>query len=120
MAESVFFSSWELFSKALLDRFGPSAYDDPMEALTRLKKTFSVEDFKEKFEAISNRLRGISDHNYRHSNMSFPNSNVQKFASPSGNQQAGLGRDVKSPSSSAENFSRKAYVIIVILSGSRA
>lgn len=31
MAESVSFSSWELFSKVLQNRFGPS-YHDPVEA----------------------------------------------------------------------------------------
>ncbi|KAA8534844.1 hypothetical protein F0562_029940 [Nyssa sinensis] len=30
------FPSWESFVRALLIRFGPSAYEDPMEALTKL------------------------------------------------------------------------------------
>ncbi|KAF5471876.1 hypothetical protein F2P56_008640 [Juglans regia] len=61
-AESRQFTSWETFVRALLLRFGPTAYDDPMEALTRLKQTSSVAMYKAQFEALSNRLRGLSDH----------------------------------------------------------
>lgn len=43
-------------------RFGPTAYDDPMEALTRLKQTTSIAVYKAQFEALSNRLKGLSDH----------------------------------------------------------
>lgn len=50
--------------KALLIRFGPSCYDDPMEALTRLRQSGSVEDYKTQFESLSLRLRGLSD-NYK-------------------------------------------------------
>ena len=32
------FTSWEVFVQALQTRFGTTAYDDPMEALTRLKQ----------------------------------------------------------------------------------
>jgi hypothetical protein len=56
------FPSWEAFIKALLTRFGP-AYDDPMEALTRLRQTSTVAVYKAQFEALSNRLRGISEQN---------------------------------------------------------
>jgi hypothetical protein len=55
--------NWEVFTHALLDKFIPTCYDDPMESLARLKQVSSVEEYKESFEAISNRLRGISDHN---------------------------------------------------------
>jgi hypothetical protein len=48
-----------------MDKFGPTCYDDPMESLTRLKQTSSVEEYTKNFEAISNRLRGISNHNKR-------------------------------------------------------
>lgn len=51
---------WEGFTQALLTRFGPSSYDDPMESLTHLRQLGSVEDYKCKFEALSNRLRGLS------------------------------------------------------------
>ncbi|XP_042965413.1 uncharacterized protein LOC122299304 [Carya illinoinensis] len=60
--ESGQFTSWETFVRSLLMRFGPTAYDDPMEALTRLKQTSSVAAYKSQFEALSNRLRGLSEH----------------------------------------------------------
>jgi hypothetical protein len=49
--------NWETLTQGLLDRFGPSAYDDPMESLTRLKHRTFMEDYKGKFEVLSNRLR---------------------------------------------------------------
>lgn len=58
-----FLPTWEVFTQALLDMFGPSSYDDLVEALTRLKKQYSMEEYKGRFEALSNRLRGISKHN---------------------------------------------------------
>ena len=55
------FVTWENFVKALLLRFGSSTYEDPMEALTRLCQTSSVVNYKEQFEAISNRIRDLSE-----------------------------------------------------------
>ena len=52
-----------MLTQALLNRFGPSTYDDPMEYLSRLKQLSSVEEYKGRFEALSNRVRGIDDHN---------------------------------------------------------
>ncbi|XP_059449450.1 uncharacterized protein LOC132180588 [Corylus avellana] len=54
---------WTVLTQALLERFGPLGYDDLMEALSKLKQTTSVDDYKEKFEALSNRVRGIDDQN---------------------------------------------------------
>jgi hypothetical protein len=34
-----------------------------MEALSKLKQIISVDDYKERFEALSNRVRGVDDHN---------------------------------------------------------
>jgi hypothetical protein len=62
MSESNLFTSWEGFANALLTRFAPSSYDDTMETLMSLKQYSTVEDYKGKFEAISNKLRGISDY----------------------------------------------------------
>jgi hypothetical protein len=50
-------------TQALLERFGPSGYDDPMEALSKLKQTIIVDDYNERFEALSNRVRGVDNHN---------------------------------------------------------
>lgn len=38
MDVSEFLPSWNILTQALLERFGPLAYDDPMESLTRLKQ----------------------------------------------------------------------------------
>ena len=54
-------SSWEGFVRALQTRFGSSPYEDPMEALIRLKQTSTVEDYKSQFEALSNQLRGLAE-----------------------------------------------------------
>ncbi|XP_035542078.1 uncharacterized protein K02A2.6-like [Juglans regia] len=55
------FRDWDTFARSLLIRFGPTAYDDPMEALTRLKQTGSIAAYQAQFKALSNRLRGLSD-----------------------------------------------------------
>jgi hypothetical protein len=54
-------ADWDALTQALLDRFGSCAYDDPMESLTRLRQQTSVEDYKGKFEILSNRLRDLSE-----------------------------------------------------------
>lgn len=56
------FVSWETLVRVMLVRFGPSAYDDPLEALTRLKQVTTVATFKASFEALSNRVRGLTEH----------------------------------------------------------
>ncbi|KAF5481388.1 hypothetical protein F2P56_002043 [Juglans regia] len=61
LEESGQLTDWESFLKALLVHFGPNAYDDPMESLTRLRQMGSVEEYKDKFESLSNRLRGLSE-----------------------------------------------------------
>jgi hypothetical protein len=52
------FPCWDAFAKELQIRFGPSAYDDPMESMMRLKQTSIVVVYKTQFESLSNRLRG--------------------------------------------------------------
>ena len=44
----------------MLIRFGSMTYDDPMEALTRLRQTLTVALYKGEFEALANRIRGLS------------------------------------------------------------
>ncbi|KAF5470266.1 hypothetical protein F2P56_010790, partial [Juglans regia] len=61
LEESGGLDNWEGFTQALLTRFGPSSYDDPIELLTRLKQVGTVEEYKSKFEALSNRLGGLSE-----------------------------------------------------------
>ena len=43
------FASWEVFIRALQTHFGTLAYDDPMEALTRLKQTTTAVSYKSNF-----------------------------------------------------------------------
>ena len=54
------FGNWEALIQAMLTRFGSTAYDDPMEALTRLRQTSTVALYKGEFEALANRIRGLS------------------------------------------------------------
>jgi hypothetical protein len=60
---SGFLPNWNVLTQALLDRFVPFAYDDLKESLSRLKQVSSVDEYKEKFEALSTRVRGCDDHN---------------------------------------------------------
>jgi hypothetical protein len=64
MQQSGSLPNWEALTQGLFDRFGPSAYDDLKESLTRLKQNTFVEDYKAKFEVLSNRLRDLSE-NYK-------------------------------------------------------
>ncbi|KAJ0079625.1 hypothetical protein Patl1_22875 [Pistacia atlantica] len=54
-------TSWDGFTQSLLTRFGLALLDDPMEALTRLRKTTIVEAYKLQFEVLSNRLKGLAE-----------------------------------------------------------
>ena len=54
------FLAWESFLEALLTRFRSFVYEDPMEALTRLRQTSNVVNDKGQFEALSNIIRDLS------------------------------------------------------------
>ena len=54
------FLDWESFVTALHVRFGTSAYDDPIEVLTRMRQTSTVALYKAEFEDVSNRVKGLS------------------------------------------------------------
>ena len=58
--EARVFLDWESFVPALHVRFGTSAYDDPMEVLTKMRQTSTVALYKAEFEAVSNRVKGLS------------------------------------------------------------
>ncbi|KAA8549572.1 hypothetical protein F0562_001410 [Nyssa sinensis] len=53
--------TWEELTKAILHRFGPTDYEDPAEALTRLKQTTTVAAYQEAFERLSPRVDGLSE-----------------------------------------------------------
>jgi hypothetical protein len=50
-------TSWDAFDQAIQLQFGPKSYDDPMEALTRLRQIISISIYKIQFEKLSNRLK---------------------------------------------------------------
>ena len=54
------FGNWEALVQAILIKFGSTAYDDPMEALTRLRQTSIVALYKGEFEALANQIKGLS------------------------------------------------------------
>jgi len=47
---------WHKFVQALLHRFGPTDYDDPSEALSRLKQVTTVNAYQEAFEKLSHKV----------------------------------------------------------------
>lgn len=60
--ESGQFPTWDAFVQSLLTCFGLT-YDDPMEALMRLRQSSSMAKYTSQFEALSNCLRSISEKN---------------------------------------------------------
>ena len=53
--------AWEEFTRALLQRFGPTDYEDLSEALTHLKQNLTVEAYQEAFEQLSHCVDGIPE-----------------------------------------------------------
>ena len=53
--------NWNEFTRAFLLCFGPTYYDDPSEALTRLQQTSTVEAYQEAFEKLSHRIDGLPE-----------------------------------------------------------
>ncbi|GJX91187.1 retrovirus-related pol polyprotein from transposon 297 [Tanacetum coccineum] len=51
--------TWAEFTKALLLRFGPTDFEDPYEALSRLRQTSDMEIYIESFENLSHRVDGL-------------------------------------------------------------
>lgn len=46
---------------ALRTRFGPSAYEDPVGAFTKLRQIESVEEYQTAFEVLSNKIIDVSE-----------------------------------------------------------
>ncbi|XP_077242128.1 uncharacterized protein LOC143882535 [Tasmannia lanceolata] len=61
MSNSNQLRSWQEFESALKYRFGPSPFDDPQGALSKLTQTGSILDYQAKFEELSNKVYGLSD-----------------------------------------------------------
>ncbi|GJZ88094.1 transposon ty3-G gag-pol polyprotein [Tanacetum coccineum] len=53
--------TWAEFSKALLGRFRPTDYEDPAEALSRLKQVTTMALYQEAFEKISHQVDGLPE-----------------------------------------------------------
>ncbi|XP_073126480.1 uncharacterized protein [Henckelia pumila] len=53
--------SWEEFTKAVLLCFGHTDYEDPSEALSRLKKTSTVSAYQEAFEQLSHQIDSLPE-----------------------------------------------------------
>ncbi|XP_035843990.1 uncharacterized protein LOC118490448 [Helianthus annuus] len=53
--------TWAEFSQALLARFGPTDYENPGEALSRLKHTTTVAQYQESFEKLSHQVDGLPE-----------------------------------------------------------
>ncbi|GFY85782.1 hypothetical protein Acr_04g0005200 [Actinidia rufa] len=53
--------NWTKFTTALLCRFGPTEYENPFEALTRLKHTTTVSAYQEEFEKLSQLIDALPD-----------------------------------------------------------
>ena len=55
------FTSWEAFVRSLHVRFGSLAYYNLLETLTRLRRVGNVVVYKGQFEALSNRIKELSE-----------------------------------------------------------
>lgn len=53
--------TWDEFLTILKVRFGPSAYEDPVGAFTKLRQTTTVEDYQSQFEVLSNKISGLTE-----------------------------------------------------------
>jgi uncharacterized coiled-coil protein SlyX len=53
--------TWAEFSQAVLHRFGPTDYEDPSEALTRLRQSTTVSTYQTEFEKLSQRIDGLPE-----------------------------------------------------------
>jgi len=53
--------TWLEFTAALLQRFGPTEYKDPSEALTRCRQVTTVAAYQEAFEGLSHRVDGLPE-----------------------------------------------------------
>nr|GEV17196.1 protein kinase-like domain, phloem protein 2-like protein [Tanacetum cinerariifolium] len=53
--------TWAEFSQAFLERFGPTDYENPAEALSQLKHTTTVAQYQESFEKLSHQVDGLPE-----------------------------------------------------------
>jgi hypothetical protein len=53
--------NWSEFTQVVLHRFGPTDYEDPSEALTRLRQTSTVNIYQTEFEKLSQRIDNLPE-----------------------------------------------------------
>ena len=54
-------ATWGDFVEALNIKFGPSTYEDPVVAFTKLRQTCRIEEYQTAFEILSNKINGVRD-----------------------------------------------------------
>ncbi|GJU61849.1 ty3-gypsy retrotransposon protein [Tanacetum coccineum] len=54
-------TTWARFEESVKNPFGPSKYEDPNEALSKLLQLGTVEDYQREFEKLMNRVTDIPD-----------------------------------------------------------
>ncbi|KAJ7015042.1 hypothetical protein NC653_004358 [Populus alba x Populus x berolinensis] len=53
--------TWEEFTKTILRRFGPTNFEDPSKALSRLRQTTTIAAYQEEFEKLSHQVDGLPE-----------------------------------------------------------
>ena len=53
--------TWDELTQAISLRFGPTEYEDPSKALTRLKQTSIVVVYQEAFKRLSHKVDGLPE-----------------------------------------------------------
>ncbi|GKC03300.1 retrotransposon-related protein [Tanacetum coccineum] len=54
-------TTWDRFVESVKNRFGPSKYEDPEGALSKLLQLGTVKDYQQEFEKLMNRVMDIPD-----------------------------------------------------------
>ncbi|GJY55608.1 retrotransposon-related protein [Tanacetum coccineum] len=61
MSRNGLITTWDRFVESVKNRFGPSKYEDPQGALSKLLQLGTVEDYQREFEKLMNRVTDILD-----------------------------------------------------------
>ncbi|GJY23155.1 retrotransposon-related protein [Tanacetum coccineum] len=61
MTRNGLITTWARFEESVKNRFGPSKYEDPKGALSKLLQLGTVEDYQREFEKLMNRVTDIPD-----------------------------------------------------------
>nr|GEU74107.1 retrotransposon-related protein [Tanacetum cinerariifolium] len=59
MSRNGLITDWERFKESVQNRFGPSKYEDPQGALSKLLQLGTVEEYQREFEKLMNRVTDI-------------------------------------------------------------